>query len=410
MRILHLIDATSPAGGPCLMRLAAEPVTRIRSIEHVVFIVGHGAAADVAAQCGLSCQGRLNPVARTPVLSRHQLVSAIRDFHAAGRPIDLIHAWTPESALLALSIGASIRVLVTLPLGPISGLSTQALVMALEQQPSAVTALSSAIASEWALVGIDPATVHVLPPAVNPSLLESDEAGRISRRRRWEAGSRTLVVGVLGEPAPWTDSRAAASAGVIAALAGHDVRLVMHSETSRRRETQAWLGEIGEPQVVVIDDDVAFPWRLAHALDAGLMLSPPQPDDEIRSLASPFAVLLGGGRSLNPASSVLPLLWASASALPIVASSQSSLSGILEDGVNALLAQPGDVNRAADRLMRLCEDRQLAGRLGAGARDMVSRRFNVSAFCVRLKEVYLRLSMDRPIAVVGAESGDDAPV
>ena len=47
--------------------------------------------------------------------------------------------------------------------------------------------------------------------------------------------------------------------------------------------------------------------------------------------------------------------------------------------------------------MRLCDDRTIAGRLGTAARAVVARRFNVSAFCVRLKDMYEDLLGARPV-------------
>jgi glycosyltransferase involved in cell wall biosynthesis len=409
MRILHLIDARSSGGGACVMKLATEPIARIRSIEHVVLLVGHGDDGALAERCGLRIDGRIGAIAGRPALARRQLARAIDAYARAGEPVDLVHAWSPEATLLALASGIDVRVVGTLTIGPAAGLRTQALIMALDERPAPLLALTPTLASEWAMAGVQPSTIHVLPPAVNPAALHADESARLAHRRRWRAGARSMVVGAVGEPAEWLDSRAAASVGLIAALAGHDVRIVIHSQAMRRRDTEDWLEEIGDPELLVVDDELAEPWRVLSSLDAAIVLAPARAEEDLRGMGSPFATILGGGRRVEPPPSILPALWAAGAGLPVLASRTPTFASIFEDGRSAFLTDPGDVNRAADGLMRLADDRQLGGRIGAAAADVVRRRFNVSAFCVRLKECYLQVAMDRPLKVAEVTPSDATP-
>jgi glycosyltransferase involved in cell wall biosynthesis len=54
---------------------------------------------------------------------------------------------------------------------------------------------------------------------------------------------------------------------------------------------------------------------------------------------------------------------------PIVATRVGGVPDLIEDGVHGLLAPPGDAAALAQALERLLADRELAGRLGAAARE-----------------------------------------
>jgi hypothetical protein len=394
MRILHLLDPGSPGSGASILKLAADPISRIRSIDHVPIVVGNDHHAAVAQRCGIDIAGHIAAPARRPILGRHALRALLDEYENAGQGIDLIHAWSAESLLMALGAAAPVRILGTLPIGPAGGLTSKALAIALEQRPVPMMALSSQIASEHALSGVPAEDIHVIAPAVNETSLNADQAARTTLRHRWSAGPHTLVVGLLAEPPEWSDARAAATICLMAELAAYDVRLVVHPSAARRVETRRWLRDSGHEELMTIDDEIAEPWRIVHGLDAALVLGDDTSTDDLRAMSSPLAWLVGGGRRLHPSPAVLPLLWAAIAGLPIIGEATTTFSSIIDDGASGLLVNKGDVNAAADRVMRLAEDRQLAGRLGSAARSMARTRFSVSAFCVRLKELYLNAAME----------------
>ncbi|MGB8003199.1 MAG: glycosyltransferase, partial [Gaiellaceae bacterium] len=54
-------------------------------------------------------------------------------------------------------------------------------------------------------------------------------------------------------------------------------------------------------------------------------------------------------------------------ARPVVASRVGGIPDLVENGVNGLLVEPGNVTALADALVSVLADHDLAGRLGAGA-------------------------------------------
>jgi glycosyltransferase involved in cell wall biosynthesis len=103
---------------------------------------------------------------------------------------------------------------------------------------------------------------------------------------------------------------------------------------------------------------------------------------------------------------VMPLLWAMCAGVPVIAEASEAVRDIIDDGLSGMLVEQHDVNAAADRVCRLMDDPTVAGRIGMQGRAMTERRYHVSAFCVRLKELYERHLEDRPVKVVSEENAD----
>jgi glycosyltransferase involved in cell wall biosynthesis len=61
------------------------------------------------------------------------------------------------------------------------------------------------------------------------------------------------------------------------------------------------------------------------------------------------------------------LIEAFCRARPVVASRVGGIPDLVEDGVNGVLVEPGDVSALAEALVTVLADRDLAVRLGAGA-------------------------------------------
>jgi glycosyltransferase involved in cell wall biosynthesis len=87
------------------------------------------------------------------------------------------------------------------------------------------------------------------------------------------------------------------------------------------------------------------------------------------------------------------VLEAMSAGVPAVASAIGGVPEALVDGVNGFLVAPGDKASLARHLRRLLEDRALAARLGAAARESARLRFAPERAVPRLEEVYQRLGL-----------------
>jgi glycosyltransferase involved in cell wall biosynthesis len=101
---------------------------------------------------------------------------------------------------------------------------------------------------------------------------------------------------------------------------------------------------------------------------------------------------------------VFPRIVAEAYALgvPVIASRLGSLAEIIADGETGLHSEPGDATDLARALRALHDDRDLAERLGVGARAEYVRNLSPGATTDRLLEIY-SWATGRP-AVAGAAS------
>ncbi len=402
MNVLHLIDPHSPGGGACTLRLLAEVLHRLQSVEQDVLIIGNRSHADLARRCGVEPDGVICPPARQALLVKRALARTLRRREGAGRTYDLVHAWTPQSAMLAIMAAPEKKRLATLSVGPVGGFTTQLFKMLLEQHTTPLIAASEAVAREFRSMGLNAGVLSqlsVLPPAVNPESVDNDK--RSTLRRRWEVGQSSFVIGLLSEPASWADVRSAVNVAIRVATTGRDVRLLLHHGAARRADAERWAAGLDLRNLMIIDDAVAEPWRVIQGLDAALLLGGELNSMDLSDAGSPFAVLTGGGRRLRPMPGVMPLLWAMSAGVPVIAEASDATNEIVHDGHSGLLVDQHDLNAAADRIVRLYDDPTIAGRIGMQARSLIQRRFHISAYCVRLKEIYQRIAEDRTVRAVG---------
>jgi glycosyltransferase involved in cell wall biosynthesis len=85
------------------------------------------------------------------------------------------------------------------------------------------------------------------------------------------------------------------------------------------------------------------------------------------------------------------LLEASACGLPIAATTAGGIPEIVRDGESGLLAPPRDPEALAGAILRLLEDRELAGRLSARAQADLPA-FGLERMAVQMEEIYAALS------------------
>lgn len=402
MRVLHLIDPGSPGGGACSLRLLAEPMRRLTSVFQQALVIGHAGHERLARRCGVPVIGHLCPPRSLPWAGTDALRTLVQHAFMRREGYDILHAWTPRAALLAAHAAPALPVLGLFHAGPADRSQMRLLRRKARGAHVRLAAGTSAVHREFRSLGFDGRRISLLPPAVNPH--PGEMAPRDQVRDRWirERSIRpdTFVVGLLCEPVTWPDLRLAAGAAARLRLSGRDVRLVAHHDAARRLETLHYLRGIGMEDLLLTDDRIAEPWEIVQGLDAALLIGRPESHGggAHRHPGLIEAVIGADVDSIDPAPSVLPLLWAFAAGLPVVAEDTDAVRGVVEDGVTGLLIGRHDVNAAADRLARMFDDRTIAGRLGAAAAHAANDLFHISAYCVRLKHMYELLTAHRRVA------------
>jgi glycosyltransferase involved in cell wall biosynthesis len=221
-------------------------------------------------------------------------------------------------------------------------------------------------------------TAAILPPQVDPAKVLELE---------WGADTSRFHPGARGPVAFTRDP-----GQVVAVFAGafrswHGAgRFVEAVRTLRARGDQRLAA-------VLIGDGPEFDRvKRAAAGVPGITLTGGIPHDEMPAAiaacdigVAPFDVAAHAPLALGFYWSPLKVFEYMAAGLPVVAPRIDRLAGIVRDGEEALLYDPGDANGLADALARLMEP-ALRARLGAAARARVVSRFSWSAHCARLDE------------------------
>jgi glycosyltransferase involved in cell wall biosynthesis len=146
------------------------------------------------------------------------------------------------------------------------------------------------------------------------------------------------------------------------ARAGADVRCEVYGGGPQRSELEAMAGRL--------------------VLDGRLTFHGARPAEEIvdaYARASLFVlapVVLGDGDRDG-----IPnvLVEAMAAGLPVVSTRISGIPELIDDGIDGILVEPGDVDAIAAAMDRLLNDHALAARLAAAGRRKIERRFDLVA-------------------------------
>ncbi len=331
MRVLHLIDALSPWGGPCTFRLASQTIARLQSNgwhEHEVLLIGTHADVREAAMCGLGTHGSIWPLRRRTLAAVKGLRKWLMSRMASGENLapSVIHAWSSSAGALA-----------------------------------AVTAPSMARV----------VTPH--PLAADPE--RSGYGDRESVRDRWHEEDGIdrddFVLGLIGEPAECFDARTAMHIAARTGLSSRRVRMLISGREQGRPEQHRFLARLDLEDLIVQDEAIMRPWKMLRGLDAAIILAP-------------VAVGLSASQSLSS----LPVLMAQAAGVPVLAEAHAPTSGLVDHDRTGLTFPLGEVNAACERVARLYDDRTLAARLVREAAEQVARRFSIEKFCSRLDEAY----------------------
>lgn len=101
-------------------------------------------------------------------------------------------------------------------------------------------------------------------------------------------------------------------------------------------------------------------------------------------------------------------LEAGAFCLPVIAARLPTLLGVVDEGVNALLVEPGSVASLTDAMERLYRDPALCASLGAAGRARVEARYDAAKNATALDELYCELSQRRRPPATGLFAAEAA--
>jgi len=87
----------------------------------------------------------------------------------------------------------------------------------------------------------------------------------------------------------------------------------------------------------------------------------------------------------------MSLLEAMAAGLPVLSTPVGGIPEVLEQGVNGLIADAGNIQSIADSMLALADDADLRARLGKAARDTIQTRYSTAVLMPRLERLYQRL-------------------
>ncbi len=359
MRILHLIDPAAPGGGPCTLKLLAETLTRVGG-RHDVLIVGTTDHLALARRCGLKPLGRIRAALNRPGLARAAIRRVLLHRERHGGRYDLIHGWTLSAAASVVRMKPKHPVLASAAAGSRTSGRDLRLIAG-----RGVPVLAATTATRDRLLGsaYPRDLVTVLPPAVDPASVAMEQ--RRLLRESWGADETTFVVAYFGEPGPTADGAHALLAAARAALTGKDFRIVIEHRAAAPSK-HVMLLRAGLADLIVVDDRVAEPWRVAAGLDAACTLHRAPRRDDNRSPELPG-----------------PLLWAMAAGVPVIAEHRYA-GDWLEEGSTGLVTDTGDSNRTAARLLDLFDDAARARRIGAAGKVLVTQRFAPERFADRI--------------------------
>lgn len=277
---------------------------------------------------------------------------------------DLVHVHSRRGAELAGGLAAALAGVPAVLTRRVES-REPALALKLKCRPyRAVISISSAVEKELARAGVPAERVVRIPSAVDTARFAPD------------ARARARLVAAAGLPAD------ALIVGVVAQLI-------------ERKGHAALLGSLPqlvarEPRlhVLCIGQGPLEPRLRALAAATGL-------DERVRWLGfrDDLADLLPGLDVLaHPAEREglgLAVREAMSAGVAVVASAAGGLVDSIEDGVDGLLAPPGDAAAFAAALARASGDGALRERLGGTARTTALRRFSVAALVARHVELYV---------------------
>jgi hypothetical protein len=349
MRIWHLIEPASPDGSPSRLRLLSDVIAGLPEAAHEILSLRTPAGHDPPVR------GTVTATPGFPWTGRRGVRTLLRA--AGARGPDVLHAWSATAAEL-VACAAPERPRVATFTDPTGGRGRRAVLHGvLRRHPLDVLTGLGATAP----AGVPANHRADLTPVVDAGAI--DRGARAGIRESWGADDGSFVVGLLTDRPGGIDARLAAAIQISLSTTGRDFRVAIARRTRHRAEAAGCLGWTEFGSRLIEAARAEEPWRIAPGLDAAIVIRD------------------------GAAAPLLPMLWAMAAAVPVIAESERPQAAIAEGG-HALLIDPGAVNSACDHLLRLHDDRDHARRLGDAGRDHAVRRHAVDRLCDELRSIY----------------------
>ncbi len=372
MRILHLIDASSPQACPTTFALLSDSLGRLGNIEQKVLLLG-GKTLECAAKAG-----GVNTAHRIGVPYGRAILgwATVRRYLNELGAFDLIHCWSMEALTIASLLRPRVPRILTITTQP-SPRSVRWLRLLTHEMPDRILLLpiSNALRTTVLSAGIDPAIVHVLRPSLD--LAKTQASQRSLLRSKWGISDvdnpRIKVITFLSDPCVEVDAQAAHMTVGLAdeAYALHPggrpaeapvFWFLAHPLQKHLARAERVAQEVGRTDRIIQEPRVACPWEVLPGCDLAI--------------------------AQGPSSGGLSLLWAMVANVPIIGEATYAVSEILEDRHSALLAKPDNPRMLAGRILQLTADPQLAWKLRDTARHEAFSFFSRQRYCQTLQSVY----------------------
>jgi glycosyltransferase involved in cell wall biosynthesis len=233
----------------------------------------------------------------------------------------------------------------------------------------AVVAVSAAVrdslVQELTLGEREQRRLHVITNGVEvPERLAAEERAHV--RSLHNIGEQELLVLAAGRLAEQKNFKTLIEAAGLLQAAGHAFRLVIGGEGPEREELAGRIDQLG------LADRVQLPGNI--------------PDLRRLMLAADIFVLSSLWEGLP-----LVLLEAMACGLPIVGTRISGIADVITDGIQGLLATPGDAVDLSRALGILLDDAGSRMELGREGRELVKREYDFQRVAEQLGQLYAQI-------------------